>query len=106
MSNYMDSLTSHIIGMIEGRKASNPILSRDLEKRAGVMGKKIREIIHRARTEWDMPICAESKGYFMTSNKLEAERTVRSLRSRAKQLTEAANGIEKHYNKDNQMRLL
>ena len=106
MNNYMDSLTGHIIGMIEGRKSNNPILSRDLEKRAGVGGVKVREIIHRARTEWNMPICAESKGYFMPSNKLEAERTIRSLLSRAKQLRAAAEGIEKHYMKDNQMRLL
>ena len=106
MSNYVDSLTSHVIGMIEERKITNPILSRDLEKRAGVKGAKIREIIHRARTEWNMPICAESKGYFMPSNKTEADRTMRSLRSRAKQLIEAADGIEKHYNKENQMRLL
>ena len=106
LGTYMDSLTSHIIGIIEERKASNPILSRELEQRAGVKGVKIREIIHRARTEWNMPICAESKGYFMPSNKTEAERTMRSLRSRAKQLIEAADGIEKHYNKDKQMRLI
>ena len=106
MSNYMDSLTAHVIGIIEGRKANSPVLSRDLEKRAGVTGVKIREIIHKARTEWDIPICAESKGYFMPSNKLEAERTIRSLRSRANQLKEAADGIEKHYNKNDQMRLL
>ena len=106
LGTYMDSLTSHIIGIIEGRKHQNPVLSRDLEKRAGVTGVKIREIIHRARTEWNMPICAESKGYFMPDNKLEADRTIRSLRSRAKQLIEAADGIEKHYNKDSQMRLL
>ena len=106
MSNYIDALTSHVIGMIEERGVYNPILSRDLEHRAGVTGVKIREIIHKARTEWNMPICAESKGYFMPSNKLEAERTMKSLRSRANQLIEAADGIEKHYNKDKQMRLL
>ena len=106
MADYIDSLTSHVIGMIEGRKKDNPILSKDLEKRAGVKGVKIREIIHRARTDWNMPICAESKGYFMPSNKIEAERTIRSLLSRAKQLKEAAEGMEKHYNKDKQMRLL
>ena len=106
MNNYIDSLTAHIIGMIEERKAENPILSRDLEQRAGVSGVKIREIIHKARTLWDMPICAERKGYFLPSNKIEAERTIRSLKSRAKQLITAAEGIEKHYNKDNQMRLI
>ena len=106
MSNYIDSLTAHIIGMIEERGYTNPILSRDLEIRAGVSGVKIREIIHRARTDWNMPICAESKGYFMPSNKIEADRTIRSLLSRAKQLREAAEGMEEHYNKEKQMRLL
>ena len=106
MNNYMDSLTAHVIGIIEGRKSNNPVLSKELEKRAGVKGVKIREIIHRARTDWNMPICAESKGYFMPSNKIEADRTIRSLLSRAKQLREAAEGMEEHYNKEKQMRLL
>jgi len=106
MSNYIDSLTTHIIGIIEDRNSTSPVLSRELEKRAGVSGVKIREIIHRARTEWNLPICAESKGYFLASNKIEADRTIRSLRSRAKQLIKAAEGMEKHYNKDKQMELI
>jgi len=106
MNDYVDSLTSHVIGMIEKRKVNDPILSKELEQRAGVSGVKIREIIHRARTEWNMPICAENRGYFMPSNKIEADRTIRSLLSRAKQLREAAEGMEKHYMKDKQMRLL
>ena len=106
MNDYVDSLTSHVIGMIEKRKVNDPILSKELEQRAGVSGVKIREIIHRARTEWNMPICAENRGYFMPSNKIEADRTIRSLLSRAKQLREAAEGKEKHYMKDKQRRLL
>ena len=42
----------------------------------------------------------------MPRDKIDADRTIRSLLSRAKQLKEAADGIEKHYNKDDQMRLL
>ena len=99
-------MENHVVAMISGRTNTNPILSRDIERRLGISGVIVRDIVHRARTEQNIPICAEAKGYFMPDNKLEAERTVRSLRSRAKQLTEAANGIEKHYNKDNQMRLL
>ena len=103
---YIDSTSMYIIDIIKKRTVNNPVLSRDIEQKVGVSGVKVREVIHKARTEWDIPICAESKGYFMPINKLEAERTIRSLKSRAKQLIEASKGIEEHYVKDDQMRLL
>ena len=99
-------MAHHVIAMIHERSKGNPILSRDIERRLGISGVIVREVVHKARTEENIPICAESNGYFMPSHKVDAERTIRSLRSRAKQLVEAANGIEAHYNKDNQMRLL
>ena len=92
--------------MIQGRDADNPIYSAEIERRLGISGVIVRDIVHRARTEQNIPICAESKGYFMPRDKAEALRTIKSLKSRAKQNNEAAEGIEKHYNKDDQIRLL
>ena len=100
------SMESHVIAMIHGRDKNNPKYSREIERRLGISGVIIREIVHRARAEQDIPICAESNGYFMPSNYLDAERTIKSLLSRAKQNREAAEGMIKYYKKIKQMELL
>jgi len=99
-------MENHVLSMIKGRTSNNPILSKEIERRLQISGVIIRDIVHRARTEENIPICAESKGYFMPQNSLEARRTKNSLRSRAKQNREAADGIEKHYNSDGQLTLI
>ena len=87
----------HIIHMIQERNADNPIYSAEIERRLGVNGVHVRDAVHKARTIENIPICAGQKGYFMPRYKAEALRTIKSLRSRAKQLVEAANGIEEYY---------
>lgn len=99
-------MENHVLAMISDRTNTNPILSRDIERRLSISGVIVRDIVHRARTEQNIPICAEAKGYFMPGNMSEARRTIDSLRSRAKQNREAADGIEKYYNEDKQMRLI
>ena len=96
----------HVIAMIAERTSQNPIYSKEIERRLGVSGVIVRDVVHRGRTEENLPICGESKGYFMAGNKIEAERTIRSLYSRAKQLREAAEGMERYYIKDSQMSLI
>ena len=92
--------------MIQGRDADNPIYSAEIERRLGVNGVQVRDAVHKARTIENIPICAGSKGYYMPRDKAEAIRTIASLRSRAKQNMEAADGIESYYNKEGQMGLL
>ena len=99
-------MENHVIAMIYNKTKNNPILSAEIERRLDISGGVVRDIVHRARTEQDIPICAESKGYFMPRDKVEALRTIKSLRSRANQNNEAADGIEKHYNINSQQRLI
>lgn len=96
----------HVIAMIQGRTINNPIYSKEIERRLGISGVIVREIVHRSRTEDNLPICSGATGYFMPRNKIEAQRTIKSLYSRAKQNREAAEGIEKHYNEDKQMSII
>ncbi len=96
----------HIIHMIQSRSIENPIYSKEIERRLGVSDVKVRDAVHRARTIDNIPICSGNTGYYMPRDKAEAIRTIKSLRSRAKQNAEAANGIEAHYNKDSQMVLV
>ena len=96
----------HIIHMIQERNADNPIYSAEIERRLGVNGVYVRDAVHKARTVENIPICAGQKGYFMPRDRAEAIRTIASLRSRAKQNLEAADGIDKFYKKEDQMRLL
>ena len=95
----------HVIMMIKGRTSNNPIKSSEIERKLHIAGVTVREIVHRARTVDNLPVCSDSKGYYFPMNKSEADRTIRQLRSRAKQLVEAANGIEEYYITDNQKEL-
>ena len=95
----------NVILMIKGRTSNNPIKSYEIENKLSISGVTVREIVHRARTVDNIPICSDSKGYYYPTSKLEADKTIRQLRSRAKQLVEAANGIEEFYITDNQKEL-
>ena len=98
--------SSTIIYEIQRRTKDNPIFSKELERLFGVSDVKIRDVVHKARTIDNIPICAGNTGYFMPRDKAEALRTIKSLRSRASQNNEAADGIEKHYYKQDQQELL
>ena len=102
----MKTHSSHIIHKIKTRTVDNPIYSRELERSFGISDVAVRDAVHKARTIDNIPICAGNKGYFMPRDKAEALRTIKSLRSRANQNMEAADGIEKHYQDENQQRLL
>ena len=92
--------------MIQSRDIDNPIYSKEIERRLGVNDVQVRDAVHRARVIDNIPLGSGSTGYFMPRDKSEILRTIKSLRSRAKQNLEAAEGIEKHYTKDNQQELL
>ena len=98
--------SSHIIHKIQSRTIENPIYSREIERSLGISDVSVRDAVHKARTIENIPICAGNKGYFMPRDKAEALRTIKSLRSRATQNNEAADGIEKHYTKNDQQELL
>ena len=98
--------SSHIIHKIQSRTIENPIYSKEIERSLGISDVAVRDAVHKARTVENIPICAGNTGYFMPRDKAEALRTIKSLRSRAKQNLEAAEGIEKHYTKNDQQELL
>ena len=98
--------SSSIIYEIQRRTKDNPIYSKELERLFGVSDVKVRDAVHKARTVENIPICSGNTGYFMPRDKSETLRTVASLRSRAKQNNEAADGIEKGYQDNNQQELL
>ena len=98
--------SSHIIHKIQSRTIENPIYSKEIERSLSIYDVSVRDAVHKARTIDNIPICAGNKGYFMPRDKAEALRTIKSLRSRATQNNEAADGIEEHYNKNDQQELL
>ena len=98
--------SSHIIHKILTRTIDNPIYSKEIERSLSISDVTVRDTVHKARTLDNIPICSGNTGYFMPRDKAEALRTIASLRSRAKQNMEAAEGIEKHYQDKNQQRLL
>jgi transcriptional regulator of NAD metabolism len=92
---------------IKDHTADKPIYSYQLEEKYHVSGVVIRDAIHHMRTTENIPICSGSKGYFYPRDKAEVQRTINHLRSRAKRNREAAEGIERYYQRSSgQLELL
>ena len=72
----------------------NPIKSQVMEKRWNISGTTVREIVHHLRTVDRKPICSDANGYFYAKNRAQAEHTLAQLRSRVKQINEAASALE------------
>ena len=98
--------SSHIINKKQSRTKDNTIYSKEIERSLGISDVSVRDAVHKARTIDNIPICSGNTGYFMPRDRAEALRTVASFRSRANQNNEAADGIEKHYTKNDQQELL
>lgn len=76
------------------RGADNGLHLSDLVRLTGLPERTIRQTIHRERRE-HIPILSNNRdGYFMPASDCEKAACVRSLRGRAMEIMEAADGIE------------
>ncbi len=79
-----------IISMIENSR--EPVSASKISSRLGVSGIKIREVVNQARRE-GLPICSCHKGYYISDDKQEIEKTIKSLAHRAESMMTAAQGL-------------
>ena len=84
----------YVQDLIEKHRKENPVLSRQIENTFGISGVNVREIVHYLRVNEKLPICSDSTGYFYARNREEASHTIKQLRSRIRQINEAACAIE------------
>ena len=103
MSSYTKS---SILYVIKSHTKENPIKSREIKEKLGCSDVKIREAVHELRTVDNFPICSGSKGYFYALDISEARHTINHLRSRAREMFDAAEGMEKAFEKDNQLSIV
>tara|TARA_Y100000310_G_C20613348_1_gene779209 strand:+ start:8 stop:328 length:321 start_codon:yes stop_codon:yes gene_type:complete len=86
---------------IKNHTADKPIYSYQLEERYHISGVTVRDAIHHMRSAENIPICSGSKGYYYPRDRTEVQHTINHLRSRANRNREAADGIEKYYQRSN-----
>lgn len=95
----------HILMDVKNATLDLPIKSKVLERRYGVGGATIREVVHYLRTVDREPICSDSTGYYFPKNRTEAQHTIAQLRSRVKEINEVANAIEGYFRQESQQGL-
>ena len=100
------SLKGSILYIIKSHKKENAIKSKKLRETLGCDGRIIRTLIHELRVEDNIPICSGNNGYFYPDDISEARHSVNRLRSSARELYDAAEGIEKAFEKDKQLSIV
>lgn len=93
------------IHIVLGKVLSNiPLYSGDLLKRVNLHFDEenqfnpstLREAINYVRSKGLLPVISTSKGYWISYDKREIFKTILSLRSRAKSINAAADGLLTH----------
>ena len=72
--------------------AGRAVLSKGLELRFQMSGRKIRDIVNALRCE-GYPICSDDGGYYYAASKNEVLGSIRQLNSRIEKIAEAKNGL-------------
>jgi len=96
----------NVQSMIEKCDRNHPVKSHHIQTRFQITGVVVREIVHHLREVENIPICSGAGGYFLAQSIGEAQHTIKQLRSRAKSLNRAAEGILDHYRKEEQLSLI
>ena len=100
------SLKGSIHYIIKSHTINNPIKSREIKKVLGCVDVVIREAVHELRSVDNIPICSGSNGYFYPLDISEARHTINHLRSRAREMFKASEGMEKAFEKDSQLSIV
>lgn len=66
----------------------------------GVSDSKIREIVHYLRTEREVFICADERGYYMAETEEEKKHQIASLASRIREIQEVKDTLVRIMNKE------
>lgn len=66
----------------------------------GVTDVKIREIVHYLRTEREVFICADEKGYYMAETEEEKKHQITSMASRIREMQDVKDALVRIINKE------
>lgn len=59
---------------------------------------RLRKFVNHIRTTGTLPLIATPKGYFVSYDKKEIEKQIKSLKERARSIERCANGLNKYLN--------
>ena len=106
MKQYNQGMKYHLLMVIKGRDKDNPIKSREIREKLGLSGEKIRELVNILRAVDHRPIGSDSSGYYYCHTITDALHTINQLRSRAKHIHRAAEGILANFKEEDQLSLI
>ena len=106
MKQYNQGMKYHLLMVIKGRDKDNPIKSREIREKLGLSGEKIRELVNILRAVDHKPIGSDSSGYYYCNTIADALHTINQLRSRAKHIHRAADGILANFKEEDQLSLI
>ena len=92
--------------LIKQHRVENPIKAYQIKAKLGISSVKVREMVNEMRADDRLPVCSDATGYFYARDKSEALHTINQLRSRAKHIHRAAEGVLSYFEEENQLQLL
>ena len=72
---------------------AHPLRSDKLEAATGFKGPVVRALVNALRLD-GVPVCSNSRGYYMARSLAELDQTIKHLRQRAASIQQAAAGLE------------
>lgn len=72
---------------------TNPLRSDKLEAATGFKSTEVRALVNALRQD-GVPVCSNSKGYYLARTAAELDITIKHMRQRAASITQAAAGLE------------
>ena len=106
MKQSKASIKTHLLLLIKQHRVENPIKAWEIKAKLGISSVKVREMVNEMRADDNLPICSDASGYFYARDKSEAIHTINQLRSRARAIHQAAQGVLAHFEDENQLQLL
>ena len=78
----------------DNSSTDKPVLSKELQQHFHVDGRQVRRSVHDARCN-GVPICISDDGYFYSEDDADIRRTMLTLESRSREISEAAEGLRR-----------
>jgi hypothetical protein len=78
---YLGSIWPTFHSIIQGHHIGCPVLSKRIEQRLSIQGSVVRDLINYGLTQ-NIIICSGPKGYFLPSNRAQAQEALNHLISR------------------------
>ena len=110
MTQEERKLVQPIIKLLKKYKKSNPVKSNNLcyvinaricAKKFDnyiINGVRLRRIVNHIRTNALLPVIATNRGYYVSEDKVEIRKQIKSLYQRAYSIRMCAEGLTKHLN--------